>query len=35
MIEVGSAPEFVGIGILGCFLEGHQFGLGHGHALSL
>jgi hypothetical protein len=31
----GSEQEFADEGILGCFLEGHEFGLGRGHPLSL
>jgi hypothetical protein len=31
---IGSAQEFAEAGILGCFPEGDEFGLGHGHAPS-
>jgi hypothetical protein len=34
VLKTGSAQEFVEVRILGCFLEGHEFGLGHRHALS-
>lgn len=32
--KYGSAQEFVEVGILSCFSEGDEFGLGHGHSPS-
>lgn len=32
--KMGSAQEFAEVGILGCFPEGDEFGLGHSHSLS-
>src|ERR1019366_3992156 len=32
--KIGSAEEFVEVGISSCFPEGDKFGVGHGHALS-
>jgi hypothetical protein len=35
LIYIGSAQEFDRTRILSRFLEDHEFGLGHGHALAL